>query len=99
MPDWNVDAWRQIQESLHRLRAEVRLPKNIVFARAFFDQMVKDMMFVKCEDTGIATLAGVPFEITDDPLAPDYSIDYEEEVTFKFISRRRSDYRTWASPL
>lgn len=52
---------------------------RIVISRNFFEEELRPLLvFENNTAAGIGILFGIPVEITDDPLAPNWAIDYEE---------------------
>jgi hypothetical protein len=79
----------ELSDSLNDIDARYMVPKKITVARWFFDELIKNFVIVKIDRPTLASLYGVPLEITDDPMAPNWAIDYEEHdpLAFRFLGR------------
>ncbi len=75
--EFNYDNIQAIIRSMDILRTDWKIPKRIVIRRDFLFKLIA-LDLLKSEKYYKGTLYGIPCEITEDPLAPNYSIDYTD---------------------
>ena len=51
-------------------------PKKITLSKSFLGRLIKSGIVTKVNNYNMGALLGIPAAVIDDPLAPDYVIDY-----------------------
>ena len=79
--EWNG----RLLDAIADLKERYKVATKITVSREFLGRLLENVEMIKTDGPAMAQLYGIPLVITDDPLAPDYSIDYEDEDIFKFM--------------
>jgi hypothetical protein len=72
-----VDEFIALNKSIATVLQDHMIAVRITVSKTFYDELQKQIPFIKNTGATINIFHGIPFEIVDDPLAPGYVIEYE----------------------